>query len=174
MAVSLVALGLVLYALYANSLWARAEDALRARAEQIAMKVEPTDPQDRKDPVDALVKVESQALLERLSAQEMMIQISDTVGNVAGRSSSPGSDRIPFGPAVRRALAGKESFDRTVVADVGPVLLYTSPIVYMRSIIGALQVATPVESIEEPLDRLRWLLLFLWAGALVVDRKSVV
>ena len=168
MAVSLVALGLVLYALYANSLWARAEDALRARAEQIAMKVEPTDPQDRKDPVDALVKVESQALLERLSAAGMMVQISDTVGNVAGRSSSPGSDRIPLGPAVRRALAGKESFDRIVVANVGPILLYTSPIVYMRSIIGALQVATPVESIEEPLDRLRWLLLFLWAGALVV------
>ncbi|HTD46552.1 MAG TPA: ATP-binding protein [bacterium] len=168
MALSVVALGLVLYALYANSLWARAEDALRTRAEQIAMKVEPTDPQDRSDPVGALVKVESPSLLERLSAAGMMIQISDTAGSVVGRSSSPGSDRIPLGPAVRRALGGRELFERTVVADVGPVLLYTSPVTHRGSIIGALQVATPVESIEEPLDRLRWLLLFLGAGALVV------
>src|SRR5947207_3777404 len=84
MALSLMALGWVLYALYANSLWARAEDALRARAEQIAMKVEPTDPQDRTDPADAMVKVESPSLLERLSAAGMVIQISDTAGHVSG------------------------------------------------------------------------------------------
>src|SRR5437660_982161 len=97
MAVSLVALGLVLYALYANSLWGRAEDALRARAEEIAMKVEPTEPGDRSDPADALVKVESPSLVERLSAEGMVIQISDTVGHVAGRSSSPAPARIPLG-----------------------------------------------------------------------------
>ena len=168
MAVSLVALGVVLYALYANSLWARAQDALRARAEQIAMKVEPTDPADRTDPVTELVKVEDRSLVDRLSAGGMLIQISDIGGHVARRSSSLAPDAIPIGPAARRALDGRESFDRAVVVGVGPILLYTGPIAYRGSIIAALQVATPIESIEGPLDHLRWLLLLLGAGALVV------
>ncbi|TMI89836.1 MAG: HAMP domain-containing protein [Bacillati bacterium ANGP1] len=168
MAISLAALGVVLYALYANSLWGRTEDMLRARADQIAMKVEPTEPGDPNDPADTLVKVENPSLVERLSASGMMIQISDAAGHVSRHSSPAAQGRIPLGPAAVRALAGRESFDRIEVADVGPVLRYTSPITHKGSIIGALQVAIPVESIEGPLDRLRWLLLFLGAGALVV------
>ena len=165
LAVILVGLGFVLYALFAYFLWAHAEDGLRARAAQLASFVESSDPAHEEG---TLFDLADPSVVDRFSAEGTLIQITDYHGRVVNRSRTLTAHPMASGAAVRHALDGRASLDQAVVAGVGPVLVYTAPITHRHSIIGVTQVATPVEPITESLATLRRLLLAVGTGVLVV------
>jgi two-component system, OmpR family, sensor kinase len=165
LALILVLFGIALYTLFAHSLWAHAQESLRARAEQLASFVESSDAA-RED--GTFFDLADPSVVDRFSAGGVLIQISDVRGRSVNRSPALAEPGFSLPLAVRRALAGRASFDRTAVAGPGPLLVYTSSITRRGSIIGVVQVATSLVPITEPLGRLRWLLLAGGAGALVV------
>jgi heavy metal sensor kinase len=165
LAVILVGLGFLLYTLFSYSLWAHAEDSLHARAAQLASFVESSDPAHEEG---TFLDLTDPSVIDRFSAEGTLIQISDNQGSVVNRSRTLTAHPMGSGSAVHQALSGRASFGRAVVAGVGPVLVYTTPITHRHSIIGVVQVATPVAAITGALEPLRWLLLAVGAGALIV------
>lgn len=165
LAVILVGLGFVLYTLFSYLLWAHAEDSLHARAAQLTSFVESSDPGHEEG---ASFDLADPSVVDRFSAEGTLIQISDNQGRVVNRSRTLTAHQMTSGSAVRHALDGKASLDQTVVAGVGPVLVYTAPITQRHAIIGVAQVATPVALITEALEPLRRLLLAVGIGALIV------
>ena len=165
LAVILVGLGFVLYALFSYSLWSKAEDSLHARATQLVSFIESAD-LAREDAASS--DLTDPSVVDRFSADGTLIQIGDNQGRVINRSRTLTARPMSSGSAVGRALDGRASFERAVVAGVGPVLVYTAPIMQRHSIIGVVQVATPVATITEALEPLRLLMLAVGTGALIV------
>ena len=165
LAAILVLFGLALYTLLAHSLWAHAQESLRTRAEQLASFVESSDP-TRED--GTFFDLADPSVVDRFSAGGVLIQVSDAQGRLVNRSPTLAAPGFPLPRAVRRALDGAASFDRTAVPGVGPLLVHSAPITRRGSIIGVVQIAAPLAPVTEPLERLRWLLLTGGAGAVVV------
>lgn len=165
LAVILVLFGLALYILFARSLWAHAEESLRARADQLASFVEASDT-GRED--GTFFDLSDPSVVQRFSAGGILVQISDATGRLVNRSPALAASGSSLPLEARRALDGPASFEQVAMAGVGPVLVYTSPITRRGAPIGVVQVATPLAPVTEPLLRLRWLLLAGGAGALVI------
>jgi two-component system OmpR family sensor kinase len=163
--VILIGVGVVLYTLFAHSSWTRAEDSVRGRAMQLTSFLESS---DRGREEGTFFDLADPSVVDRFSTDGMLIQIRDIHGNVVNRSRALMGLLLGSQTAAQRALDGRGSLGRAVVADVGPVLVYTGPIIDRGSIIGVIQVGTPVAPIAEPLDRLRWLLLAVGSAAAIV------
>jgi heavy metal sensor kinase len=164
LAVILMLFGLALYTLFARALWTHAEQSLRARAEQLASFVESSDTAREEG---TFFDLADPSVVDRFSAGGVLIQISDAAGRTVNRSPTLPAPGFSLPSAVHAALDGTASFDQTPAAGVGELLVYTAPITRRGSIIGVVQVATPLGPITEPLARLRWLLLVAGATALV-------
>ncbi|HLJ59408.1 MAG TPA: ATP-binding protein [bacterium] len=161
----LVVFGFVLYTLFAQALWAHAEQSLQTLVAQLATFVESSDTGNEQG---AFFDLADPSVVGRLSGGGTLIQILDARGRLVNRSPALSGAGLPLTSAVRRALAGTSAFAQATVAGVGPVLMYTAPITRHGAIIGVAQVAATLAPITQPLLRLRWLLLVGGAGALLV------
>jgi len=165
LATTLVIFGVVLYVLFAHSLWTHAQESLRSRAAQLASFVESSDTGNEQG---TFFDLADPSVVERFSAGGVLIKISDTRGRTVNRSPALPEQGLALPVAVQRALDGQASFSGVTLAGTGPLLVYTAPITHRGAHVGVVQVAAPLAPITEPLARLRWLLLAAGAAALGV------
>jgi len=97
----------------------------------------------------------------------LFVQVVGTGGEVLTQSDNV-TDPLPIPPdTLRRALAGQEVRDRLAYGG-GRIEMHTAPLAVNGTIVGALQVAAPLQAAEARLAGLRFVLAAVVLGALAL------
>jgi signal transduction histidine kinase len=147
----------LLYLVLSFSLHTQVDNNLRDRAEQIGSRIE----------AQATLNMRTGEIripgANDFSSAATYIQVIRPDGTIASASSNLGSERFPvYREVLLENLAGIPTF-KTVEIDNTPLRIYSRPISISRRVVGALQVAQSVQSIE---NTLRQVLVFLTGGTL--------
>lgn len=161
LAAILASFGVLLYVILAHGLMREAEQAVRARADQVArtLLVQPT---PAGPPVVILPR------MDVFASPGTFMQAVDAYGVVFDRSANLDRQALPVTPStLAAARTGKPVLERVRVHGE-PFLMYNRPMFPGEPPTGVIQVARSLTPVRDVLNRLRLLLLAIGAGGLVV------
>ena len=105
-----------------------------------------------------------------IASPGVYVQILNTNGEIVRRSDNLGDAQLPIDPATLEANLSGRAVYATVTVEGAPVRLYSAPLVLgNRRIIGIVQVARSLATIEATLRRLRLILVLGVVGMLFLS-----
>ncbi|MDI3317165.1 MAG: HAMP domain-containing sensor histidine kinase [Bacillota bacterium] len=166
LAVTLLLLGLLLYAIMSNLLLRDVDRNLATQAGNILRSTQIR----MVEPFQMVVQIPP---LNTYATAGLMVQVYDLSGRVRARSANLGEGTLPFEPVDRRSTVPEHPVFVTYGEGRQALRTYQVPIALSDGkVVGALEVAQPLLGLSETLARLRFLLIT--GSALTVLAAAVV
>lgn len=151
----LITFSVLLYLVLKFSLHAQIDRNLQDRAQQVLTGIE----------AQAIINLETGEVFvpqaNVFSSPATFIQVIGRDGSVVSSTDNLGTQNLPTDPEIlAENLRGQDTF-KTIIADETPLRIYSTPILFRKQVVGAVQVG---QSLQEVKDTLRQVLFFLLGG----------
>jgi two-component system OmpR family sensor kinase len=161
LAVTLFLFGLALYLLLENRLLSEVDNQLQVRGQEVVRQIQVIE--GFPFGFGKLVEIPS---FDIFAAPDLFIQVLDVYGEVQARSDNLSDQVLPITSETLDLVREGNRFLETYTVNGHPIRVYYLPFSYKDSLIGIIQVATPLSGIESSLGTLRRVLLVV--GLLII------
>lgn len=151
----LITFSVLLYLVLKFSLHAQIDRNLQDRAQQVLTGIE----------AQAVVNLKTGEVFvpqaNVFSSPSTFIQVVRADGSVVSAADNLGEQKFPPDSQILAANLGGEDIFKTILADQTPLRIYSTPILFRKQVVGAVQVAQSLIEVE---DTMRQVLFFLFGG----------
>ncbi|MBE3574617.1 MAG: heavy metal sensor histidine kinase [Firmicutes bacterium] len=166
---TLVLLGSAVFMSFRHSLFSAAEDTVRLTATEIARFID-SSAEEHKDATGTFLNLADPELVQQFAHSDVFVQLRDAHGTVLVASRNLRHLVVGGAPALlAQARRGVALRTLEQVRGLGNMLVYTLPVRAQGKVLGMIQVARPVDSLYDTLQRLRNVILAGSALALLLS-----
>jgi two-component system OmpR family sensor kinase len=161
--ITLFLFGMALYLLLENRLLSDIDHELQARGKEVVRQIQVVD----RFPF-GLGKWIDIPPFDIFASPDLFIQIRNMKGEVLASSSNLGEYSLPLSTETLEGARHARIFLDTIIVNGNQVRLYVLPFSYKGSLIGIVQVATPLAAVESSLQTLRWVLVLVGLSTMLL------
>jgi heavy metal sensor kinase len=165
----LIALGFTLYHALRHSLMTEAINSVVVRAQQITSFIELPETSSADEETGTFIDINDPELIHRFSSDGIYIQIKDATGLLVNKSSFLPNLRLDEGNLISTLNnPGSGTLVLRNVTEIGRMIVYTVPVLRNGQPLGTVTVGRSLQFMDDALERLLLLLLFLSGGGMIL------